>query len=337
MDFSISRSVTALAVGVAISAFAIQTATAQESWKLATVMQHPAFGATLDDEFAASITKSAGGKVVIEHQFVGNEQEMVSQVIRGRLEMGGTSAFGTSVAVPNATVMSVPNIWDSDAQRRFVTDKYAFPILAKQFEEKGLILLAVHEAGYNGVFCKMNCSDPASLKGQKARVSPAAASKMFWAALHANGVTLPISELWPGLEQNLVVAGDLPFAFYMTTPGAQSAPHFVITQHLHHPWLYFANKLAWEKIDSATRQKIVAGLPDSNSVRDRWFADEKAKMKDFLSKSGKVYELNDAQKAQWQGLVKPHVDAFVNKLGPSAMELYKAIEMGKEEFKKQKS
>lgn len=337
MDFSISRSVTALAVGVALSVFAIQTATAQESWKLATLMQHPAFGATLDDEFAASITKSAGGKLVIERQFVGNEQEMVSQVVRGRLEMGGTSAFGSSVAVPNATVMSVPNIWDSDAQRRFVTDKYAFPVLAKQFDEKGLVLLAVHEAGYNGVFCKMNCSDPTSLKGQKARVSPAAASKMFWSALHTNGVTLPISELWPGLEQNLVVAGDLPFAFYMTTPGAQSAPHFVVTQHLHHPWLYFANKAAWEKIDSATRQKIVAGLPDSNAVRDRWFADEKAKMKDFLSKNGKVYELTGAQKAQWQGLVKPHVDAFVDKLGPGAMELYKAIEKGKEEFKKQKS
>jgi TRAP-type C4-dicarboxylate transport system substrate-binding protein len=148
--------------------------------------------------------------------------------------------------------------------------------------------LAIHEAGYNGVFCKIACNTPASIKGIKARVSPTAASRMFWQSLGANAVSLPINELWPGLEPNLVVAADLPFPFYSTTPGAQSAPHFVMTQHLHHPWMYFVNKAAWDALSEDVRKTVLAGLPESNAVRDRWFADERERVGAFVAKGGKI-------------------------------------------------
>jgi TRAP-type C4-dicarboxylate transport system substrate-binding protein len=309
---------------------------AQEQWKLGSIMQAPAFGATLDEEFLASIGKASGGKVVVERQFVGNEQEMVQQVVRGRLQMGATSAVGAGVTVPDGTAMSLPYLWSSNAERAYVTDKYAFPVLKKLFAEKGLELLAIHEAGYNGVFCKMPCSTPANIKGVKARVSPAVSSKMFWQSLGANGVQLPLSELWPGLEQNLVVAADLPFPFYQTTPGAQSAPNFVVTQHLHHPWLYFVNKAAWDKLSPEVRKAVVDGLPDSNAVRARWFADEKAKIDAFVAKGGKIVVLTDAQRAEWQKLVEPGLPELVKNMGPGARELFDAIQKGKQEYAAQK-
>ena len=40
-----------------------------------------------------------------------------------------------------------------------------------------------------------------------------------------NGVQMPLTEFWPGLQSGLVVGGDLPFLFYVTTPAAQSAAH----------------------------------------------------------------------------------------------------------------
>src|SRR5688572_20456235 len=152
----------------------------QQQWKLGSLMQSPTFGATLDDELLATIGKSTSGKLTVERQFVGNEQEMVQQVTRGRLQMGATSAFGAGVAVPDATVVSLPYVWSSDAERRYVTDKFVLPVMRKLFAEKGLELLAINEAGYNGVFCKMACAEPGTLKGAKVRVSPAVASKVFW-------------------------------------------------------------------------------------------------------------------------------------------------------------
>lgn len=309
---------------------------AEERWKLGSVMQPPALGATLDDEFGAALSAGSAGKVVIERQFVGNEQEMVQQVVRGRLQMGVTSAFGLGVAVPDGTVMSLPYIWSSDAERRFVTDNHALPVLKKLYAAKGLEILALHEAGYNGVFCKTDCSSPAAIKGMKARVSPNIAAKTFWGALGANGVQLPLSELWPGLEQNLVLAGDLPFPFYATTPGAQSAPNFVATQHLHHPWIYFANKATWDALPADTRKAMLAALPDANKVRDRWFADEDSKIGAFTAKGGKMIRLTDAQRAEWQKTVAPTLPPLIDSLGGGAKELYQAIEAGKAEFAKRK-
>jgi TRAP-type C4-dicarboxylate transport system substrate-binding protein len=305
---------------------------AQEHWKLGSIMRPPSFGAALDAEFRQAIGKASGGKLVVEHQFVANEQEMVQQVVRGRLHMGATSAFGAGVTIPDATVVSLPYVWSSEAQRRYVTDKYVFPQLKKMFAQKGLLLLAIHEAGYNGVFCKFACNTPASIKGVKARVSPAAASRIFWQSLGANGVSLPLSELWPGLEQNLVRAADLPFPFYSVTPGAQSAPHFVATHHLHHPWMYFANKRAWDRLSAGTRKAILAGLPDPNSVRDRWFEDEAKKLKAFAAKGGKVYLLSDAQRAEWQKLVEPTLLKWVKRLSPGSKKLFEEIQKGKREF-----
>jgi TRAP-type C4-dicarboxylate transport system substrate-binding protein len=327
---SIAWAIAALTAGVS------EPALAQQQWKLGSLLQPPTFGATLDDEFAATIGKSTGGKLAVERQFVGNEQEMVQQVVRGRLQMGATSAFGAGVAVPDATVVSLPYVWSSDAERRYVTDKFVFPVMRKLFAEKGLELLAIGEAGYNGVFCKMPCAEPASLKGAKVRVSPAVASKVFWQSLAVNGVSLPISELWPGLEQNLVVAADLPFPFFVTTPGAQSAPNFVTTQHLHHPWLYFVNKAAWDGLPEAERKAILAGLPKSDGVRDRWFADEKQKLDAFVAKGGKVALLSDADRAKWQALVEPNLLEHVKTLSPKAQELFQEIQKGKKEFAEKK-
>jgi TRAP-type C4-dicarboxylate transport system substrate-binding protein len=307
-------------------------ARAQEQWKLGSLMQPPSFGAVLDGEFLQAIAKASGGKLAVERQFVANEQEMVQQVVRGRLQMGATSVFGAGVTVPDSTVVSLPYVWSSDAERRYVTDKYALPVLKKLFADKGLVLLAIHEAGYNGVFCKFACNSAASIKGVKVRVSPAAASRVFWQSLGGNGVALPISELWPGLEQNLVLAGDLPFPFYSTTPGVQSAPHFVVTQHLHHPWMYFVNQAAWDALPEDLRKAVIAGLPDPNSVRDRWFEDERKKIEAFAAKGGKIYVLSDAQRGEWQKLVEPALVDFVKGLSPGARDLFAEIQKGKKEF-----
>ena len=329
------RSLIALAALMA-TALGLGPVHAQEQWKLGSLMQQPSLGAMLDSEFLAAVAKASGGKLVAEHQFVANEQEMVQQVVRGRLQMGATSAFGAGVTVPDATVVSLPYLWSSDAERRYVTDKFAFPLMKKLFAEKGLVLLAIHEAGYNGVFCKIACNTPSSIKGIKARVSPTAASRMFWQSLGANAVSLPISELWPGLEQNLVVAADLPFPFYSTTPGARSAPHFVVTQHLHHPWMYFANKSAWDVLPEDVRKVVIAGLPEANAVRDRWFADERARIEAFVAKGGKIYQLTDAQRSEWQKLVEPGLADLAKGLGAGAKDLFEAIQNGKREYAEKK-
>lgn len=327
--------ITKIALGVSIAiAWLMGVAHSQENWKLGSVKAGADIGLVFDNELIAAVNDAAKGAVVVEHQFVPNEQEMVQQVLRGRLQMGVTSAFAISAALPDMGVLSVPFLWTSDAERIEVTRDHLRPLLEARFEEKGLKLLAIQDSGFNGIFCKFDCSDLSKLKGIKARASTSAVSVALWKALGANPVQLGVADLWPALEQGVVEAGDLVISYYSTTPGVRSAPHFVVTRHLHHPWLYFVNKAAWETLPKETQDAILANLPADYSTAERFAADEAAKYKTFEGMGGIVYQVSDETKKAFADLVVPQMGAVVEGISPGAKEIYDAALSGKAEFAK---
>lgn len=325
----------ALALSAALSFMA--PASAQEDWKLASAKRAPDVGAQFDQEFADAVTKNSGGAGKIEIQFVGNEQEMVQQVLRGRLQFGATSPLGLAAAMPEMAIFNTPYLWLSREERDFVYSNHLVEPLKKMFEEKGLVLLSIQDAGYSGVFCKMDCSNPSSLKEQKTRVSPSAASKMFYESLGAIPVQLPLADVWPALEQNLVVAGDLPLGFFANTPGAATAQHFVYTQHTHSSWLYFANKRVWDSITPEAQKAIIAAMPAPLETSDRLMAYQDEAAKNYTAKGGKVYPLTDEERAGWASLITPNIPAFVATLSPGAQGLFETIAAAKKEFAAKKN
>jgi len=319
-----------LAVSAAIALMA-GSASAQEGWKLGSAKKAPDVGAAFDQEFADSFSAAAGaGK--IEIQFIGNEQEMVQQVIRGRIQAGATSPLGLAAALPDMAIFSTPYLWLSRGERDYVYQNHLVEPLKEMMASKGMVLLAIEDAGYNGVFCKFDCSDVESVKGQKARVSPSAASRLFWESLGAIPVQLPLADVWSALEQNLVVAGDLPLGFFSTTPGAATAQHFVYTEHTHSPWIYFVNKGVWDGLSPDAQKAVIAAMPPAFSKSDRFFAAQDDRAKDYTSKGGTVYPLTDEQRAGWAALVTPKIEGFVATMSDDAKALYEAIKKGKAEY-----
>src|SRR5689334_17868024 len=80
-------------------------AIAKDVWKLATVRRAPDVVAEFDDEVAKSIGAATGGDVAVEIQVITNEQEMIQQVVRGRLEMGVTSPLGIAGLMPDIAIL----------------------------------------------------------------------------------------------------------------------------------------------------------------------------------------------------------------------------------------
>jgi len=305
---------------------------AQKNWKVASAAQPGSVLITFVDELAQKSTTETKGEVKLERLFVGSEQEIMQQVVRGRLEMGSVSYAGASVLIPEATMLNMPYLWISNGERDFVTDKFALPVMKKIYEAKGLVILGLGEVGWNDVVCKTACLTPASVKGMKVRISPSPASKMFWTALGANGVQMPLTELFPALQSGLVDAADLPFPYYVTTPAAQSAPHYVLTQHLHHGSAIFANKAMWDGLTADQRKAIQAATPDVMRMRKAVDDEVKPKMEEFKKKGGFVHELTTAQRNEWRKLVEPNQEELVKAIGGAAPELWAAIQKGKKEY-----
>ena len=307
-------------------------ALAQKSWKLASSAQPGTVLVTFVNEMAQKSTAGSGGALKVERLFVASEQEIVQQIARGRMEMATVSYSGIAGLMPEAAVLTVPYLWASAGERDYVTDKYALPVLQKIAETKGVAIIGLGEVGWTDVFCKKACTTPESVKGMKVRVAPAPTSRMFWSALSTNGVQLPLSELFPALQSGMVEAGDLPFPYYVTTPAAQSAPHVVLTQHLHQGALVLVNKREWDGLTPALRKTLTESTPDIARMRKEVDAELKPKMADFKSKGGTVHELTPAQRAEWRKLVEPHQAKLVQDLGGSSAEVWDAIQKGKKAY-----
>jgi TRAP-type C4-dicarboxylate transport system substrate-binding protein len=307
-------------------------AIAQEAWKIGTVVAPPSMLGIIVDEGAASIGRSTGGKITAERFQNPNEQELTQNIIRGRIEMGYISATGMAVAVSETGVMNMPYLWRSEAERDYVTDKYAVPLLEQIMLAKGLVLVKPGEAGWTNLFCKTACTSPDKMKGMKFRVAPSSGAKLFADRLGTNGVGMSLADFYPALQQGVVDAGDLTFSFYLIGPAAQAAPHYVFTRHNHQPAFFIAHKPTWDKVAPEMQKAIIAGLPSVADDRKRVAADEEPKKAAHKAKGGFVHELTDAERLEWAKVIEPGLATLAESYGGRAKELFAAIQRGKQEF-----
>jgi TRAP-type C4-dicarboxylate transport system substrate-binding protein len=306
-----------------------------EEWKYGFAGAPDSAYVTSAKKVIEAFNGASGGDPLLEIQLIQNEQEMVQQVSRGRIQIGSTSPIGISQLLPDVAVLGFPYIFRSTEERDFVLQKYAKPVIAEMMEAKGLHLLQTAPVGASSVFCKFDCTDPASLKGQKARVGPSLVTRRFWEALGTNVVQLPLTELWPALEQNLVVASELIIGYYVTTPAVQSAPHYVGTEHVNSILLYFANKDAWNRLPAEKQAAIEAAMPAPEVLSADFYAEADVAKAKFIANGGHYHTLTPEQKAKWLAVdFGSKVDGLLAELGPDATRLYKAIMEGRAAFEK---
>jgi TRAP-type C4-dicarboxylate transport system substrate-binding protein len=305
---------------------------AQETWKIGTVVAPPSMLGVIVDEGAAAIGLATGGKIKAERFQNPNEQETVQNIIRGRIEMGYISATGLAVAAPEMGVLNMPYLWRSEAERDYVSDKVALPMIEQILAARGLVVVKPAEAGWTSLFCKTPCISPDKMKGMKFRVSPTAGAKLFAESLGANGAGMSLADFYPALQQGVVDAGDLTFSFYLIGPAAQAAPHYVFTRHNHQPAFWVVHKATWEKLPAETRKAIANALPDVADVRRRIAADEEPKKAAHRAKGGFVHELTNEERGTWARIVEPGLPKLAEGYGGRARDLFQLIERGKQEF-----
>ena len=325
------RSWLRVAAAIAVASLASHTS-AQEAWKIGTVVAPPSMLGVIVDEAAAGVGRATGGRITAERFQNPNEQELTQNILRGRLEMGYISATGMAVAVPEMGVLNMPYLWRSEGERDYVLDKVIPPLLEQIMTARGLTLLKIGEAGWTNLFCKIACTTPDRMKGMKMRVSPTAGAKLFADRLGVIGAGMSLADFYPALQQGVVDAGDLTFSFYLIGPAAQAAPHYVFTRHNHQPAFFIAHKPTWDKLTAEQRSAITAALPSAADSRRRVAADEEPKKAMHRTRGGFVHELTDEQRAEWAKVIEPGLPALAESYGGRAKELFNAIQRGKADF-----
>jgi TRAP-type C4-dicarboxylate transport system substrate-binding protein len=173
---------------------------------------------------------------------LGSEESALSQLRRGRVQLGGFSLQGASSVVPELGILMSPFLFRSYAEVDFVMDRYLLQAFDQLFAARGLVLLGWAEVGWTSLYARAPLPAPASARGLKLRSSNALASQLLIRSIGADMVPMAFPDILPALQTGLIQGGESGAILYALTGLPRAAPHLTLTRHAFDTGMYLANR-----------------------------------------------------------------------------------------------
>ncbi len=267
---------------------------------------------------------------------LGSEETVVSNLRRGRVQIGGFSLHGLASVVPELSVLLTPYLFESRAEVDFIMDNYLTEIFTRLFAKHGIALLRWSEVGWNHVFCREPLVTPADIAGRKIRASSAIGPQEFARRVGADNVPVNYAELITALQTGLLDCGQGGIGLYALGGAAQEAPHLTLTYHIFDTGLVVANKAWLDALNDTQRSAILSSLEPADQGRIK-LRRALAEIQDVkLDELGvRVRELNPEELKLWKDAAASSGGTVVEKTGGQAAKVFELIQAGKLAFRDQ--
>lgn len=263
---------------------------------------------------------------------LGNEEAMVNSLRRDRVQISSASLWGLSSTIPEAAVLSLPYLFESEEEADYFYDCCAGDIIRPYLEEIGIAFLGWSEAGWTGFYGPKGYPDPADVTGETLRTPSTPSVALFFQSLGVDTVFLGIGDVVPALQTGLVEGGASSLPWYVNA-FKDHAPHYTLTGHHYETTVIMASK-KW--LDTAT--------PSQNAVLDKAFkvfpsqragvrVDAKKKIAGLRQDGAFVYDLSDEQRALWVAAARAVHPVILRDIGGDANAIYAQVQAAIADYK----
>lgn len=289
--------------------------------------------ATQTERLAKDVGEASGGKLKV-NAFIGSqlgsEQDTISQVARGRIDMGSYSITATSLLVPEIALLNIPFLFKDSAQIDCVLDKHVAEATQKLLAARGVHLLSWTEVGNTDIVGKKPYISPEDLRGTKSRSQPTKIGGIMWQAFGSNPNPLPVTEINSAFQTGLVEVGDGPITYYIFSGLSKIIPVITMTQHLDQAGTTIINKTVYDALSEDQKKAISAAVAKSPASLLR------KEIRDFESQlrvkhkadGGTIVELTPEQRAIWRKGIESSWPKMVEAVGGEANAYWQAIQAG---------
>ena len=254
------------------------------------------------------VEKETNGAVKIKMflgSVLGGEVEMIRDVRRNsRLQAGGfsTGAIAAAASIPLLELPELPYLFANNAQADCVLDSVLYGPAYGALAEKDFVLHTWAENGWRNFGTKGKAMrTPADLKGMKMRAQESDVHVNMYKALGANPITLPITEVLPGLNTGTVDGFDNSPLFTQAGGWYEPIQYYTLSQHIYQPAAVIWSKRFWDTLP-ADMQSTILGDPKAEAIKGREGvrALEAELIANFPNMGVEVVTLSDAEKAPFK-------------------------------------
>lgn len=300
----------------ATACLALSSAWAQDvTLRLATAAPEGTIWQQHFDRFAADVAEETEGRIKIDVFYsakLGNEQTVISQVVRGRIDMAAVGVSGMADQMTEAYLISLLFFYDDLDVRSCVLDAmrgdYRDMILPT-----GIRVLDWAEVGSAQLAAKEKVTHPDQIKGKRMGVAATKISNLYWEMQGAIPVATPITDVAANITTGLIdVYPSIP-NFYVFAGINKLAPVWNEINYLLSPGAIVVSDRVWEGLadeDRAGIERALARHPAAERSAE-FFAVEKAVVGMHLEGGGTVHTVTAEEKAAWREIVPEYYEGLM--------------------------
>lgn len=317
--------------------FAIGTAllltgavSAQTTLKLATVAPEGSPWTNELSKLKKRIESESGGQIKIKVYpggQMGGENEILQQVIRGKLQGAGLTAGALANTIKEINVLEIPYLFSGFKQADCILDNHVLEDYKALFEAKGLIFVTWAENGYRSIGTKSKLiKTPDDMKGIKIRIQESPVHIAYWKQMGVSGIPIAIPEVLPSLQTGVVDGFDNTPLFTLAAEWQTAIKHFSLTRHIYQPAAIVYSKKFWDELNDDQKKTLMGeGNALAPSARQAVRAIEK-NMINTLEKGGvEVYTPSAADLSGFKSAAAAMAGPIVGKIGGNSKAIYDKI------------
>lgn len=321
-----------LACAIAI-AFQSGSALAQDkpiSLRLASNAPPTSPWANQINRLAKNVEAETKGTVKIEPFYggqLGNEQDTIQQVARGRIDMGFFAAGAVGLLLPEAQVSILPLYFASQMQADCVLDNHLGKPFGELLAKKGVEFLGFGSVGNIDLIGKKSYATPKDVAGIKA-VAYSKIQGMMWAALGANSSFVGVPDWSSSLQTGLVDSVGAPMALYVPSGLNKVAPVLTRLELWDSPAFLLVNKSIFDKLSreqQAAVKRAVAMDPPAK-MRSEIRAMDVALRGAHQKGGGTIVEVTPEQREEWRKVLAPVWPQMAKEFGADGEKLFQVAE-----------
>jgi TRAP-type C4-dicarboxylate transport system substrate-binding protein len=264
---------------------------------------------------------------------LGSEEQLLSGLRRGRIQLASMSALAASALVPELTMLYAPFLFADEAEADHVLDEFIAEPLAELLATQGLHLVEWHEIGFHHVYAREPLLLPEQYRGVRFRVSASIPAQLFAQSLGADVISMGFADVVPALQTRLIDAGENAVPYYARTGIAEQAPHLILTGHALGMNLVLANASWWQSLSEEQRTLLAEAFPDRQQIRHRVRRANAAELAESVRLGFQVHTLDEAQRQRWRETSGDTHEALIRQAGGRSAEIHALALQGRRQWR----
>jgi len=302
---------------------------------IAAFVQPGAPSTVLLTDYGKRIEEDSGGSLTSKmmiHGEVGSEEQILSGMRRGRIQIGSLSTVVLSNVVREIGLIGTPFLFDNLSEFDYVLDTVLLDKFAILLEQENLVPIQWIDLGGVNIYSKSPILLPVDLTNFPMRATLDEGSRLFLEAVGADLIPLATPEALPALQTGLVKGGTTITVAYLGTGLIEEAPHLALTNHQFIGGMLVADKKWFDRLDLEDRVVVRSAIPDIDAVRQLF----RGMVQDGLSKAEAFgftpHHLTVEQREVWKASTRDTHQRMIEILGGDSLKIYEAIQNAKNSF-----